>query len=78
MTSTYPKKWSKWLSLEEYWHNTNYHSAIHTIPYEAVCGQPLPIYSSYISGSMLVDSVDRSLVARAAAIHMLRHHLKQA
>jgi len=35
--------WSKWASLAKWWYNTNYHSALHTTPYEVVYGQP-PVF----------------------------------
>ena len=43
MTSESPKDWLKWISLAEYWYNTNFHSAINTTPYEAVYGQAPPL-----------------------------------
>ncbi|GKD11864.1 putative mitochondrial protein, partial [Tanacetum coccineum] len=30
MTGEKPKEWSKWLSLAEYWYNTNFHTSIQT------------------------------------------------
>ncbi|GJW52952.1 putative mitochondrial protein [Tanacetum coccineum] len=48
MTGEKPKEWSKWLSLAEYWYNTNFHTSIQTTPYEAVYGQPLPSPIAYI------------------------------
>ncbi|GJZ44395.1 retrovirus-related pol polyprotein from transposon TNT 1-94 [Tanacetum coccineum] len=31
-----PKEWSHWLSLAEYWYNTNFHININTTPFEVV------------------------------------------
>lgn len=36
--STHPSKWSKWLSLCEYWYNTNWHSATAKSPFEIIYG----------------------------------------
>lgn len=38
-------------------------------------GQPLPIHFPYFLGVTSADSVNRSLVARAIAVHPLRHNL---
>jgi hypothetical protein len=35
-----PKEWPKWLSLAEYWYNTNFHSALGTTPFEVSYGHP--------------------------------------
>lgn len=44
MCSDKPTRWYKWLSLAEWWYNTNYHSSIHTNPFEVVYGRPPPIH----------------------------------
>lgn len=36
MTRERPWEWMKWLSLAEWWYNTNYHSFIKATPYEIV------------------------------------------
>lgn len=73
---SYPKEWISWLPLAEFWYNANYHSAISSAPYELVYGQPPPLLSTYLPGSSVVDTVDKSFTARVVAIHMLKHHLK--
>jgi hypothetical protein len=78
MCSDHPAQWSKWLSLAEWWYNTNYHSSIHTTPYEVVYGQPPPIHLPYLPGSSSNDHVDRSLLAREEAIKLLKFHLARA
>ncbi|GJY84188.1 ty3-gypsy retrotransposon protein [Tanacetum coccineum] len=64
MTGEKPKEWSKWLSLAEYWYNTNFHTFIQTTPYEAVYGQPPPSLIAYVQGQRSIDVVDRSLSTR--------------
>lgn len=78
MSGDKPKEWMKWLSLAEYWYNTNLHSAIQTTPFEVVYGQPPPIHVPYVSGDSLVAMVDRTLTAREQAIKLLKFHLKRA
>lgn len=36
MTFEMPKEWPLWLSLDELWYNTSYHSSMHMTFYEAV------------------------------------------
>lgn len=73
-----PKHWYKWLSLVEWWYNTNYHSSIHTTPFEVVYGQPPPIHLPYLLGSFSTLTVDRSLLAKEEEIKLLKFHLLRA
>ncbi|MCH81746.1 Ty-3/gypsy retroelement polyprotein [Trifolium medium] len=61
MCGDQPKTWLQWLSLAEYWYNTNFHSAIHTTPYEVVYGQPPPVHLPYIPGYSSSSVVDRMI-----------------
>lgn len=56
--------WSLYLPIGEWWYTTTFHSAIQTIPYEALYGQPLPLHLPYITGEALDEEVDGSLIAR--------------
>lgn len=38
--SAHPAKWSLWLSLCEFWYNTNWHSATGQTPFEVLYGHP--------------------------------------
>ena len=38
MTQACPTKWSKWLSLAEFWYNTTFHSALGKSPFEVLYG----------------------------------------
>ncbi|GJY46079.1 putative mitochondrial protein [Tanacetum coccineum] len=71
------KEWCKWLSLAEWWYNTNYHSVLNTTPYEVLYGQTSPIHIPYVSGESRVDSVDRTLTAREEVVRALKFHLKR-
>lgn len=59
-----PSQWSKWISLAEWWYNTNYHTATRHTPYELVYGQPPPIHLPYLPKEANSVSVDRTLSAR--------------
>lgn len=78
MCSEQPSSWSKWLSLAEWWYNTNFHSSIQTTPYEVVYGQPPPIHLPYLPGASDNTTVDRSLTGREAALKLLHFHLLRA
>ncbi|GJY27214.1 retrotransposon-related protein [Tanacetum coccineum] len=66
------------IPLAELWYNSNYHSAIDTTPFEALYGQPPPVYVPYIGGLSKVDAVERSLIAREQAIKVMKFHLSRA
>lgn len=71
MTGDKPKEWFSWLSLAEYWYNTNYHTAINTTPYEVVYGQKAPLYLPYITGTCPNEEVDRTLRAREETVQLI-------
>ncbi|GJW87359.1 retrotransposable element Tf2, partial [Tanacetum coccineum] len=50
-----------WLSLAEFWYDTNFHTAIQTTPFEAVYGQKLPVHVPYMHGESAVETIDRTL-----------------
>ncbi|PNY06838.1 retrotransposon-related protein [Trifolium pratense] len=78
MCADKPSSWSQWLSLAEWWYNTNYHTSIHSTPFEVVYGQPPHIHLPYLPGEATAAAVDRSLSATDAAIQMLKFHLLRA
>lgn len=78
MCSEKPFSWSHWLSLAEWWYNTNFHTAIQTTPYEVVYGQAPPIHLPYLPGESTNAAVDRSLIAREVALKLLHFHLLHA
>jgi hypothetical protein len=43
MTFLEPKKWNSWLSLAEWWYNTNYHTSLQPTPIEVLYGYALPM-----------------------------------
>ncbi|GJZ02498.1 reverse transcriptase [Tanacetum coccineum] len=78
MTGERPKEWVQWLPLAEFWYNTNKHSSINVTSYEVVYGQTPPLHNPYLAGESAVESVDRSLQAREAAIEMIKFHITRA
>nr|GEU61595.1 putative polyprotein [Tanacetum cinerariifolium] len=71
MTGKKPKDWAKWISLAEFWYNTNFHTSIGTTPYEIVYGQTPPLHIPYVAK-------DSPVVAREAALQLLKFNLKRA
>ncbi|KAL2243479.1 UNVERIFIED_CONTAM: Retrovirus-related Pol polyprotein from transposon 17.6, partial [Sesamum indicum] len=41
MCHQHPKRWSQWISLVEFWFNTDFHSELKATPFEALYGYPL-------------------------------------
>lgn len=78
MCSSKPSSCLQWLSLAEWWYNTNSHSSIHTTPYEVVYGQSPPMHLPYLPGESSSISVDRSLASREEAIKLLKFNLLRA
>ncbi|GKB61312.1 reverse transcriptase [Tanacetum coccineum] len=56
MTREKPKEWMQWLSLAEFWYNTNFHTSINTTPFEVVYGQKPPIHFHYLAGESIVEA----------------------
>ena len=56
-----PHGWIKWLSLAEYWYNTNYYSALEITHFQALYGIPPPIHVPYLAGDSLIATVDQLL-----------------
>ena len=73
-----PKEWSKWLSLAEFWYNTNEHSSTRMSPYEAVYGTPPPKLISYVKGTTMVEAVDQELRSREVIMATLKDNLMKA
>nr|GEV70796.1 retrotransposon-related protein [Tanacetum cinerariifolium] len=78
MTSEQPKEWVNWLSLAKFWHNTNHYTVINTTSFKVVYGQKPSNHVSYMVGDSNMEVVDRSLLAREAAISLLKFHLERA
>lgn len=78
MCSEKPQLWSNWLSLAEFWYNTNYHTATQMSPFEAVYGRSPPQHLPYLPGEAKVAVVSRTLEEREKMILLLKFHLIRA
>ena len=78
MTGNYPQRWAAWLSLAEYWYNTNYHSSLELTPFQSLYGIIPPLHVPYLPGDSPVAAVDRLLVEREDVLQVLHHPLARA
>lgn len=78
MVSDCPRQWVKWLSLAEFWYNTNYHSSLKVTPFQALYGYPPPQFSldSYFL-SPNIEAADL-MEQRQKLMQTLRENLLQA
>ena len=73
-----PNSWSRWLSLAEYWYNTNYQSALELTPFQALYGVPFPIHIPYLEGDSPLATVDQLLKERDDMLKVLQCQLRRA
>lgn len=72
------RKWANYLSLAEWWYNSNFHSAIKTSPFEALYGYPTPQLALGSAPRSQVESVNALLKDRQSTIAPLRSNLVKA
>ena len=77
-TSDMPHKWAKWLSLAEFWFNSNFHTSLKLTPFEALYGFSPPTLQSYVLGITRMDALDSLLCQREAVLAALRSNLAAA
>ena len=74
----FPHSWSKWLTLAEFWYNTNYHTSLEMTPFQALYGIMPPLHIPYISGDSPIAAVDQMLKEREDMMKVLHCQLKKA
>ena len=75
MTGTNPNQWARWLSLAEWWYNTNFHSSTQLTPYEILYGFPPPIHVPYFPRDSTVESIDDILTRREEMLKQVKKNL---
>jgi hypothetical protein len=71
------KKWLSWLPLAEWWYNSNFHTSLKCIPFEALYGYKPPlIFEILIPGPDIAAT--EFLQQKQTMISRLRHNLIQA
>lgn len=73
-----PTRWAAWLTMAEFWFNTNFHTATKFIPFEALYGFPPPGMVDYILGTTRVEVVDTYLSHRVEVLKLLKQNLHVA
>ncbi|KAJ4733316.1 polyprotein [Rhynchospora pubera] len=67
------KRWNRWLSLSEWWYNTNFHTSLKTTPFQALYGYAPPQLPMGSPPKSNVEAVDKMLKER----HLVMSELKQ-
>ena len=72
-----PHSWVDW-PLAEFWFNTNFHTSIKLIPFEALYGYSHPKVVEYVLGVTRVAAIDSYLQDRQQLFSLLKHNLNVA
>nr|XP_027098927.1 uncharacterized protein LOC113718211 [Coffea arabica] len=78
MTGEFPKLWSKWLAMAEWWYNSSFHSSLQLTPFEALYGYKpvsLPL-GPYLD--TIVPAAAQLLQERIRISSSIRDHLAKA
>ena len=67
-----------WLSLCEYWYNTNWHSAVGKSPFEVLYGQPPRYFGISPSDTIPPLDIQQWLQDRQVVVESVRQHLLRA
>lgn len=78
MTSHKPVEWSKWISLAEFWYNSNYHSATQMTPFKVVYVYDPPQLSFELILQSKIAVVDQIIKERQLMARLLKENLKRA
>jgi hypothetical protein len=73
--SAHPQHWAKWLSLCDFWYNTNWHASLGKSPFELVYGRK-PWYFGLTATSTIASSDVRQLILDSVRQHLLRMQLR--
>lgn len=77
-THLHPHRWIKWLSLAEYWYNTNYHSSLKHSPFFVLYGYHPPqlALDHYLQPSQ--SEASQFLIQRGEMLKLIKENLLQA
>ncbi|KAL0350215.1 UNVERIFIED_CONTAM: Transposon Ty3-G Gag-Pol polyprotein [Sesamum radiatum] len=73
-----PKKWAQWITLAEFWFNTNFHSGLKATPFQALYGYPP---NQLAIGPYLQchhSEVEELMQGRVKLVQLLKENLQQA
>ena len=70
-----PRQWQSWLSVAEFWYNTNHHTSLGCSPYKALYGHE-PHYGTFlVSSSSPHPDVQQWISENQAHCDQLKEHL---
>lgn len=78
MTSHKPKQCFSWLSLAEWWFNTNFHSGLHMSPFQALYGYTPPQLALPPTVTTPIAAVQDHITHRKIMTELLREALHSA
>jgi transposase InsO family protein len=70
-----PRRWAQWLSLAEYWYNTNWHSALNKSPFEILYNHPPRHFGLVPADACPVTDLQVWLDERNTILELLRQQL---
>jgi hypothetical protein len=73
--SAHPTQWSKWLSLCEFWYNTNWHSSLGKSPFEVIYGRSPHYFGITATSSIASTDIQQWLDARQLILASVCQHL---
>lgn len=73
--SAHPHQWSKWLSLCEFWYNTNWHSSLGKTPFEVLYGRQPRYFGITATDKIASADIQTWLDERALILASVRQHL---
>jgi hypothetical protein len=73
-----PTKWCHWLSVAEFWYNTNYHSALGRLPFEVLYGHPPRYFGVSTSEAVNAQDLQAWLQDREVISRLVQQHLERA
>lgn len=76
--SACPRQWSKWLSVAEFWYNTNFHSASGRSPFEVLYGYPPRHFGITDVSAFYSAELEQWLTERNLLNDCIKHHLHRA
>lgn len=73
--SAHPQHWAKWISLCEFWYNTNWHSSLGQTPFELLYGRQPRYFGITASHSIASADTQAWLDERTLILDSIRQHL---
>lgn len=73
--SAHPHRWVQWISLFEFWYNTNWHSSLGKSPFEVIYGRQPQYFGITASTQIVSADIQEWLDNRAVILASVRQHL---